>query len=95
MLEITEKEDSIIIPVKVIPKSSRDNIKLETNILKIKVTAAPVDGKANKAVINYISKYLHIARKSVQIKSGLTSRKKVLVLRGISKEDLIKKINHP
>ena len=67
MLEITEKEDSIIIPVKVIPKSSRDNIKLENDILKIKVTAAPVDGKANKSVINYISKFLHISKKSVQI----------------------------
>ncbi|MCK4665289.1 DUF167 domain-containing protein [Candidatus Dependentiae bacterium] len=95
MLEITEKEDSIIIPVKVIPKSSRENIKIENDILKIKVTAAPVDGKANKSVINYISKFLHIPKRSVQIISGLTSRKKILVLRGISKEDLIKKINHP
>ncbi len=94
MLEITEKKDSIIIPVKVIPKSSRDNIKLENDILKIKVTAAPVDGKANKSVINYISKFLHISKKSVQIISGLTSRKKVLVLKGVTKEYLIEKLNH-
>ena len=73
---MTLKEDKIIIDIKVIPNSSKNSISNENEFLKIKLTAPPVDNKANKALIEYLSKLLKIPKSSVILKSGETSKTK-------------------
>jgi hypothetical protein len=46
--------------------------------LKIRLAAPPVDGKANAALIGFISAQLGVAKSAVSVKSGLTSRRKIL-----------------
>ncbi len=46
--------------------------------LKIRLAAPPVDGKANAALIDFVAQRLGVLRSSVSLKSGLTSRRKVL-----------------
>ena len=46
--------------------------------LKIRLAAPPVDGKANAAVIEFVAARLGLARSAVSLKSGQTSRRKVL-----------------
>jgi len=51
---------------------------LHGDALKIRLAAPPVDGKANAALMAYIADRLGIAKSSIQLKSGQTSRRKVL-----------------
>lgn len=51
---------------------------LHGDALKIRLAAPPVDGKANAALISFISDQLGIAKSAVSVKSGLTSRRKIL-----------------
>ena len=46
--------------------------------LKIRLAAPPVDGKANAALIGFIAERLDVAKSAVTLKSGQTSRRKVL-----------------
>jgi uncharacterized protein YggU (UPF0235/DUF167 family) len=49
--------------------------------LKIKLTAAPVGGAANKMFIQYLSKWLNIPKSSIEIISGHTAKTKRVLLR--------------
>lgn len=66
------------IRVKVIPKSSKDEIagELEDGTWKIKVTAAPERGKANAAVCELIAAHFRIPKSRVVVASGQTSHLK-------------------
>ena len=46
--------------------------------LKIRLAAPPVDGKANSALIAFVADRLGLAKSAVSLKSGLTSRRKVI-----------------
>ena len=46
--------------------------------LKIRLAAPPVDGKANAALINFVADRLGLAKSAVSLKSGQTSRRKVI-----------------
>ena len=48
--------------------------------LKIRLAAPPVDGKANAALIEYVAERLGLAKSAVSLKSGQTSRRKVLAV---------------
>ena len=85
---MTIKGDNIIIDVKVVPNSSKNSISNEGEFLKIKLTAPPVDNKANKALIEYLSKQLKIPKTSIELKSGATSKNKRFVLPTNTKEIL-------
>lgn len=73
------------IVARIIPKSSRNEIMgLEGGIVKIKVTAPPVEGMANRAVIELISKELKIPRRDIEIISGDKSKNKRIRVHGAS-----------
>lgn len=57
---------------------------LHGDALKIRLVAPPVDGKANEALIRFIADTLGLAKSAVSLKSGQTSRRKVLEVRGAS-----------
>ncbi|MCD4717330.1 MAG: DUF167 domain-containing protein [Desulfobacterales bacterium] len=72
------------IKVRVVPRSSRNQIiGVEDGIFKIKLTAPPVDGKANKALIEFLAKKLGLAKGSVEIVSGERSRQKSVRIHGL------------
>ena len=78
-----------IISVKVLPKSSRDEVMgMEGGICKVKIKAPPVDGKANKALITVLSKEFNLPKKSIEIVSGWTSRLKRVRISGVAQKDL-------
>jgi hypothetical protein len=51
---------------------------LHGDALKIRLAAPPVDGKANTALIGFVAEKLGLAKSAVSLKSGQTSRRKVL-----------------
>ena len=53
-------------------------VDLHGDALKIRLAAPPVDGKVNQALIGFIAERLDVAKSAVTLKSGLSSRRKVL-----------------
>lgn len=51
--------------------------------LKIRLAAPPVDGKANAALLAFIAEKLGVAKSAVTLKSGQTSRRKVVEVGGV------------
>lgn len=88
MLKTTE--NGLIIKVKIVPNSSRNEIILEEEFVKIKVTAQPIENKANKALIEFLSKQFKIPKTSIEILKGETSKEKTILL---STHDENKKTN--
>jgi uncharacterized protein (TIGR00251 family) len=67
------------ISARVIPNSSRNSIAvLEDGTYKIKITTAPLDGKANVAVVKLLSKHLSIPQSRISILRGHTSKQKLI-----------------
>ena len=69
---------AVKIQVKVIPNSRELRVKEIEGALKVKVDAPAKEGKANKRLIEILSKYLSKPKSSIKIIRGLTSRNKVI-----------------
>lgn len=70
-----------IISITVLPKSSKNEIfPLADGSYKIKITAAPVDGEANKKLIELISEYFDISKSCIEIVKGIRRKKKIIEL---------------
>ena len=70
-----------IIQIHLQPNAKRDEICGEYNgKIKIAITAQPIDGRANMALIKFLSKRLHISKSSIEIQLGLTGRDKTLCI---------------
>lgn len=85
VLDLFSWQDGIgdTLRVKVTPKASSNRVKAEHQadgslLLRVYVTVAPEDGKANKEVIKLLAKELGVAKSSLVITRGLTSRDKVI-----------------
>ena len=78
-------EDAVSLDLYIQPKAARNSVcGLHGEELKLAITAPPVDGKANKAVIAFLAKLFGVAKSSVSIKSGQQSRHKRCVVQGVS-----------
>ena len=82
------KQPSITITVQVQPRSSSDGIAgLHEGRLKIRISAPPVDGKANERLTEVIAKAFDVSKSSVEIIKGHTSRLKTICISGVSQKD--------
>lgn len=70
------------ITIKVMPKSSREEIVEENGVIKAYVKAAPDKGKANKALIELVAEHYGVKKAAVSIISGETSRNKIVEVAG-------------
>jgi len=73
-------DNGILLKIRISPNASKNQIIITDDGIKIKVTAQPVENKANKALIEYIAKYLKVPKTSVSIIKGETSKDKTLLL---------------
>lgn len=58
--------------------------------IKLAITAPPVDGKANEAVIRYLADLFRVPKSSIVIVSGETGRNKLVAIRGMTAERVLK-----
>ena len=80
---LTILEDSLILSVYVQPRASKNQIcGIQGEELKIRLTSPPVDGAANKLCREFVADLFDIAKSSVEIISGQTSRHKRLRILG-------------
>lgn len=82
--------EKTVLKVKLIPRSARNEVVgfMEDGTLKIKLTAPPVEGQANKAVLKYLSGILKVPAANLEIISGRTSHNKLISIIGIKQDEL-------
>ena len=79
----------LIVGLRISPNAKKNEIIKDGDLIKIKITAQPIDGKANKTLVEFLSKKFKIPKTSIKIVKGETSKEKsVLFITG--NEDLIK-----
>jgi uncharacterized protein (TIGR00251 family) len=73
----------MIITVKVIPGASKEGIENLGEAYKIRLRAPAVEGKANEALVRFLSLHFGVKRSQIEIIKGLKSRIKTVNIRGI------------
>lgn len=86
-----KKEDGLIIKLKISPNASKNEIIKSDDGVKVKITAQPIDGKANKCLVEFLSKHFKIPKTSIEILRGETSKEKTLLIK-VYDDDKIKLI---
>jgi len=84
-LRVTETGGRVRFSVRVQPRASRSELAGEYgNAVRIRLAAPPVDGAANDELVSFLSNIFAVARKSVRILAGETSRSKLIEIDGIT-----------
>jgi len=79
--------------VRVQPRASRSEIAgVHGDELRIRLQAPPVDGAANEALVRFLAEALGAPRSAVEIVSGLASRSKTVVIRGVAEADAARRL---
>jgi len=91
---IRETEGGVIFTAKVVAGSSRTCVcGLLDGMLKIKISAQPEKGKANRCLLEFLAKQLGVKKSAISIISGQTNPIKQVQALGISADALLKKLN--
>lgn len=80
------------ISVRVIPRSRKNEVIWEEGTLRVRLTAPPVDGAANEALLKLLAARLDVPRSTLSIVQGATARQKMLQIDGLTAEDLEQKL---
>ena len=82
---LTETPEGVILNVRAQPRSSRSGLDgLLGDAVKVRIRCAPVDGKANKELIETLADAFDLPKSAVVFKSGETSKTKRILLRGLT-----------
>ena len=83
----------LTINVHVQPNSRRNEmVGFEDGVLRVKIAAPPVKGKANRELIDFLGKLLDITKSSITIEKGLTSRRKVIGIEGLTQAEILQRL---
>ena len=89
MIPVQQTAKGVTFAVKVHSRARRNAITgTMGDALKLALTAPPVEGKANQAVVEFFAEVFEILRSSVTIASGETSRQKVICISGVAIENV-------
>ena len=80
--------------IRVTPSASRNEINgFIDDVLQVKVAAVLEKGKANKELINYLSRIFGVSKTSLRLVKGQASRHKVIEIDDLSREEIIRRIS--
>lgn len=78
------QDNTLILRCLIQPKASRDEIiGVQDERLKIRITAPPVDGKANAHLIRFLSDVMDVPRSRIELTNGDTGKRKTLRITGL------------
>lgn len=82
------RQDSVLVKVRVQPRASKNQLAGVFNgALKIKLTAPPVDGEANKQCLEFMAGLFGLPRSRLSIETGHTGRNKTIKVQGLTPEN--------
>ena len=75
--------DNLVINIRVQPRAASDGFaEIPGEEIKLRITAAPVDGKANRHLIAFLAKTFKVAKADISIVAGASARSKRISIRG-------------
>ena len=84
----------MFVTVRVYPNATKNEVvSFNDGVWLVKISAPPVKGKANKELINFLSKVLGVGRSSLSITKGHTTRSKLIAVDGLTQEELMKRLS--
>ncbi len=93
MLDLKPHSDGVILPVRAQAGARRNEVRgVQDGALKVSVTQAPEKGKANKAIVEVLAKWLGVRKPQIELISGETASQKKLLVREVKLEDLAERI---
>ena len=88
-MRIVEEAGAVTFDVKVQPRASREKVVgIEGERVKVALTAPPVDGAANDALVVFLARALGVPRRAVSIVRGHTGRLKTVRVEGVTRADV-------
>lgn len=81
-------DDGIILRLRISPNASKNQFIFADDMIKLKITAQPIENKANKAVIEYLSKLFKVPKTKITILKGDTSKEKTLLIKTTDMEKI-------
>lgn len=81
-------QERLTLAVRVTPRASRDALTLEDGALRARLTAPPVEGAANEALVTLLAERLHLPKRAITILRGAATRDKQIALTGITADEL-------
>jgi len=89
MIPVGETENGVVFNIRVIPRASRCELAgVQGDALKIRITAPPVEGAANKECIKFLSDMLGVKKSQIKIIAGHKSKNKKVSISGIKRRDI-------
>ena len=83
---IKELENALLINIRISPNASKNEFIRNGDEIKVKITAPPVDGKANKALVEFLSKSFKVPKTYIEIVKGETSKDKSILIKNVDQE---------
>lgn len=92
-VDLQRHPSGVILPVQAHPGARKNELKgVQNGLLKVSVTQVPEQGKANKAIIEFLAKGLKLRKSQITLLSGETSGQKKFLIEGITPEELAEKL---
>ena len=93
MIPIRDTASGASFVVKVHPRARKNAITgIVGDALKLSLTAPPIEGRANQALVEFLAELLKVPRSSVKIAAGQNSRRKVVSLAGLSADEVSRRL---
>lgn len=94
MIPVHENSAGVTFAIKVHPRARKNAITGEVgDVLKVSLTAPPIDGRANDGCIEFFANLLKVPRSSVTIAAGRSSRSKVIRVVGLTAQQVRGRLN--
>lgn len=81
---LREERGRLLVALRVTPRAARDEMALDGDVLRVRVTAPPAEGAANDAVIAQLARRLRLPKNSITLVRGAGSRDKLVAIEGLS-----------
>jgi uncharacterized protein (TIGR00251 family) len=86
---LSDGKSGAALAIRVTPRAARNEIVeiLPDQTIKVRLTAPPVEGKANEALIEFLAEVLGVAKSRIEIVAGVTGRDKLVTIMDMRSED--------
>jgi len=93
MLPISPTATGVRLRLRIQPRASREEIAgVAGDAIRVRLTAPPVDGAANEALVRFLAARLSVPRSAVELVSGRAGRTKLVAITGVSVEEAARRL---
>ena len=90
---MSKTENTARILVQVHPGAKKNQLlRLEDGVWHVKIAVPPVEGRANRELIEFLSENLDVSKSRISIEKGSASRRKVIQIEGLAEGEAVKRI---